>query len=77
MLDGAPFGQFMAFSDWLYETTQQTHKINLDRLFALIFEWLQLVGIDRELALGHLRRDYEAIGSGRMVKWLQPEMVRR
>ncbi len=72
LLDDAPFEQFMGFSDWLFERTQQTHKINLDRLFALIFEWLQLVGIDKEQSLPHLRSDYEAIGSGRMVKWLQP-----
>jgi len=72
LLDDAPFEQFMGFSDWLFERTQQTHKINLDRLFALIFEWLQLVGIDKEQSLSHLRNDYEAIGSGRMVKWLQP-----
>lgn len=77
MLDDAPFKQFMAFSDWLYESTQQTHKINLDRLFLLIFEWLQLAGKDREDSLNNLRNDYEAIGSGRMVKWLQEESSSR
>lgn len=77
LLDTAPFEQFMDFSDWLFEHTQQTHKINLDRLFRLIFDWLQKVGRDRECSLKNLRGDFEAIGSGRIVKWLQPEPVER
>jgi len=71
LLGDEPFERFMQFSDWLFETTHQTHQINLDRLFKLIFEWLQLNGEDRELCLNSLRIDFEAIGSGRIIKWLQ------
>ncbi|NOR51812.1 MAG: DUF4080 domain-containing protein, partial [Gammaproteobacteria bacterium] len=77
MLYDAPFAQFMAFSDWLYGRTHQTHKINLDRLFLLIFEWLQHMGRDKEESLNNLRSDFEVIGSGRIVKWLQPGAVIR
>lgn len=73
LLNHQPFAQFMAFSDWLFKTTQQTHKINLDRLFLLVFEWLQHIGVDREESLEMLRVDFKAIGSGRIIKWLQPD----
>lgn len=36
LLVDTPFDNFFAFSDWLYRFTGQTHRISLDRLFALI-----------------------------------------
>jgi len=36
ILAGNPFEHFMAITDWLFEQTGQTHKINLKRLFELI-----------------------------------------
>ena len=33
-----PFDNFMALSDWLFETTGQTHKLALPRLFKLIYQ---------------------------------------
>ncbi|MDH3354310.1 MAG: DUF4080 domain-containing protein [Chromatiales bacterium] len=75
VLGDNPFKRFMAFSDWLYETTDQTHKINLDRLFKLIFEWLLTTGEERNSCLDVLRIDFKAIGSGRIIKWLQPEKI--
>ena len=41
MMRDNPFTQFMAFSDWLYDISQQTHRIALDRLFAYVHAWLQ------------------------------------
>lgn len=41
LLRGDPFARFMAFSDWLYQASRQTHKIALDRLFAYVYEWLK------------------------------------
>jgi radical SAM superfamily enzyme YgiQ (UPF0313 family) len=42
ILGDAPFDRFMALSDWLYGRTDATHRIALDRLAALVGEWLRL-----------------------------------
>jgi radical SAM superfamily enzyme YgiQ (UPF0313 family) len=42
----APFGNFMALSEWLFERTDATHRIALDRLALLVSEWLQAQGMD-------------------------------
>jgi radical SAM superfamily enzyme YgiQ (UPF0313 family) len=42
ILGDAPFDSFMALSDWLYGRTDATHRIALDRLAALVGEWLRL-----------------------------------
>ncbi len=39
ILGEQPFDRFMALSDWLFETTQQTHKIALPRLFKLLYDY--------------------------------------
>ena len=36
LLGHSPFARFLSLSDWLYETTGQTHKIALPRLFRLL-----------------------------------------
>lgn len=41
MLGDAPFARFMAFSDWIFANTDATHRIALDRLAALVGQWLQ------------------------------------
>lgn len=38
ILSEKPFEHFMALSDWLFETTEQTHKLALPRLFKLIYQ---------------------------------------
>jgi hypothetical protein len=40
LLDEAPFARFLALSDWLYERTGQTHRIQLPRLFTLLHQAL-------------------------------------
>lgn len=40
ILGDAPFSNFMTLSDWLYAQTDATHRIALDRLAALVREWL-------------------------------------
>ncbi len=37
LLGDAPFTRFMALSDWLFATTEQTHKIAYTRLLALLY----------------------------------------
>jgi radical SAM superfamily enzyme YgiQ (UPF0313 family) len=58
MLGDAPFENFMAFSDWIYGKTDATHRIALDRLAALVSQWLQARGMDKAAALELVGRDY-------------------
>jgi radical SAM superfamily enzyme YgiQ (UPF0313 family) len=39
LADGSPFSRFMTLSDWLWETTRQTHGIALQRLFELLLRF--------------------------------------
>jgi len=45
ILADAPFARFMALSDWLYANTDATHRIALERLAALVAQWLATQGI--------------------------------
>ncbi len=67
----APFERFLALSDWIYATTGQTHKIELQRLFGLIDQWMLSVGCQRSHYHPQLRCDYRAVRCGRLPKWLQ------
>jgi radical SAM superfamily enzyme YgiQ (UPF0313 family) len=58
ILGNAPFAKFMALSDWLYEKTDATHRIALDRLAALVMEWLRNEGADAEAAGAAMESDY-------------------
>ena len=58
MLGDAPFENFMAFSDWIYDRTDATHRIALDRLAALVVQWLQTRGIDKQQAAALVAQDY-------------------
>ena len=44
VLGTSPFANFMALSDWLYQNTDATHRIALDRLAGLVTKWLVLQG---------------------------------
>ena len=44
VLGASPFANFMALSDWLYDNTDATHRIALDRLAGLVTRWLVLQG---------------------------------
>jgi len=43
ILNNAPFYNFLKLSDWLYDETQQTHKINLKRLYELVARATELL----------------------------------
>lgn len=57
MLAGAPFANFMAFSDWAYANTDATHRIALDRLVKLVERWLVERGMDKGTAAQLLASD--------------------
>ena len=40
LLGDAPFARFLAFADWLYARTGQTHALAHDRLVNLLHEFL-------------------------------------
>ena len=57
-------GRFLQFSDWLYATTGQTHKIALPRLFELVHRALcTQFAADEEQVLTALARDCAAFGA--------------
>ncbi len=58
MLGDAPFANFMAFSDWIYGKTDATHRIALDRLAALVTQWLQVRGMGKDAAQALVGSDY-------------------
>ena len=58
MLGEAPFDNFMAFSDWIYGKTDATHRIALDKLAALVSQWLQTRGMSKAEASELVGKDY-------------------
>jgi hypothetical protein len=58
MLGEAPFVNFMAFSDWMYAKTDATHRIALDKLAALVVQWLQVRGMSKQEASALVGSDY-------------------
>lgn len=75
LLGDAPFARFLAFSDWLFATTRQTHQIALDRLYTLVFDGITSVfGIDADAARDVLSRDYVESGARGVPKFLRSGM---
>lgn len=68
MLAHRPFARFMAFSDWLYEKTDATHRIALDRLAALIGQWLEEQGESTQYVVELLSNDAAAQKSEKPTK---------
>ncbi len=58
LLDELPFTNFIAFSDWLYGKTATTHRIALDRLAGLVWQWLRLQGMSEGEVNAMLSADY-------------------
>lgn len=58
ILGDAPFANFMALSDWLYANTDATHRIALEKLAALVKQWLSGRGTDAEAVASAMANDY-------------------
>ena len=59
ILGDDPFGQFMALSDWLYGTTDATHRIAMERLAKLVADWLvQERNMEKDQIAACLKQDY-------------------
>lgn len=56
----SPFNDFMALTDWIFEKTGQTHKINLKKLYELVAQATEVLFIERHsLVINALKKDYE------------------
>lgn len=74
LLGDTPFENFMAFSQWLYATTEQTHKIALERLFSLVYRGMtDVLKIDIKTATNYLLKDYVASGIKGEAKFLHKD----
>lgn len=63
LLETRAFERFWTLSQWLFQTSQQTHKIALPRLFKLIHEGAQAtLGINKEVLEEALLEDYARTG---------------
>jgi Protein of unknown function (DUF4080) len=65
LLSNLPFERFLAFSDWIYAKTDATHKIAMERLFDLVYEFLTVHTTDTSEAAAlslqeDLTKDYWA-----------------
>jgi radical SAM superfamily enzyme YgiQ (UPF0313 family) len=58
ILRESPFANFMKLSNWLYASTDATHRIALERLAVLVTKWLIEEGVDAEQAASVVRSDY-------------------
>ncbi len=58
ILGDAPFANFIALSDWLYDRTDATHRIALDRLATLVTQWLQQRGLDAAQVAAAIASDH-------------------
>jgi len=63
VLGDKPFENFMQLSDWLFSTSQQTHKIALNRLFSLLHNgMINELNIDEKTVRQQLLKDYDTSG---------------
>lgn len=63
LLGDAPFERFMAFSDWLFATTGQTHQLALERLFNAVYRGLvDFLHTSESTVREALTKDYQRSG---------------
>ncbi len=60
ILGTMPFARFMELSDWLYAQTDATHRIALERLAALVLQWLTGRGEDLQGITQAMAADFAA-----------------
>ncbi len=73
LLGDAPFDRFLRFSDWLFATTGQTHRIRLERLLELVYRALtELLCVDSEVAGVAVWEDYRRSGLKGIPAGLRP-----
>ena len=71
LLGSQPFAEFMSFSDWLWQHSQQTYQIALERLFDLVYQWLSQQPQQAQQAAQTLLQDYRDTGARGNPAFLQ------
>jgi radical SAM superfamily enzyme YgiQ (UPF0313 family) len=70
LLGSSPFARFLAFSDWLYARTGQTHALAQERLVHLLHEYLcEELRDDAAAVAQELSADYHAAGGRSRLKF--------
>ncbi|MDX1295334.1 MAG: DUF4080 domain-containing protein [Sulfurimonadaceae bacterium] len=71
--EGNVFETFLAFSDWIYGKTASTYKISLDRIAALLFEYLtDVVKADADTVGKAMYEDLTKVGGRKIPQFLRP-----
>ncbi|MDW8262358.1 MAG: DUF4080 domain-containing protein [Phycisphaerales bacterium] len=71
--DGSPFQWFLRFSDWLYQTTGQTHAIALNSLAERLFQFLiDVRGLEPQRAAEAIWSDFQRVGRSDRPEFLHP-----
>lgn len=71
--DQSPFEWFLRLSDWLFESTSQTHAISLTNLSEKLFEFLTTQrGIEPRLVAQEIWKDFNRLGRSDRPKFLEP-----
>ena len=77
LLGDKPFENFMQLSDWLFRTSQQTHKIALNRLFSLLHDgMINELHLDARIVSQQLLKDFSASGLKGLPGFAKPEISR-
>jgi radical SAM superfamily enzyme YgiQ (UPF0313 family) len=81
LLGEHPFQRFMALSDWLFTTTDATHRFALERQFELLHRWAGIAPeVDERTLRSALVDDYHACGArGRpafLAQGTRPDEIR-
>ncbi|MCB1859095.1 MAG: DUF4080 domain-containing protein [Gammaproteobacteria bacterium] len=76
ILEDQPYSRFMAFSDWIYETTGQVHRIALKRLFELVHAGVvQALGGNPQSIGSALGADWTSAGARGLPNFLTSPRV--
>jgi radical SAM superfamily enzyme YgiQ (UPF0313 family) len=72
----SPFQSFLRLSDWIFDSTRQTHAIALQHLAELIFRFLTTQKrCDPALAAQTIWRDYQRVGRSDRPEFLKPHIA--
>jgi hypothetical protein len=77
LLGRTPFDRFMALADWLYATTQRTHALPNEELYAHLHVWLVRGGMAAAEATRWLALDYADSGARGRLPFLAATRDRR
>ena len=71
LLENNAFYHFLSLSDWIFNTSGQTHKISLERLYSLLYAgMIDALNFDETIATTALLNDFEVSGIKGRPKFL-------